>query len=482
MSEDFSDAFVFFGASGDLAYKQIFPALQGLIKEGRLNCPVIGVAKSDWDLAKLKERAKDSLEKSGSFDQKAFEKLSSLLQYIDGDYADADTFTQLKKALGEAKRPIYYLAIPPNLFSTVAEGLAKSSCIQGARVVVEKPFGRDLKSAKELNAILHKFFKEEQIFRIDHYLGKEPVQNLIYFRFANPIVSASWKHEYIESLQITMAEKFGVSDRAKLYDDEGAIRDVVQNHLLQVIACLTLESPKSNDHKAILDEREKLLKSVRTLTAADVVRGQFHDYHKEKGVKDNSQVETFVALRFFIDNERWKDVPIYVRTGKCLPVTVTEVMVTFKHRPHAVLDETKADGEGYYRFRLSPNEEIALSKKIKKPGEKMIGKQVELTFHESQVDLMPPYQRLLGDAMKGDASLFSRQDAVEEAWRILDPILDNATPVYEYDKYTWGPKEAYAKLTPKAGWNDPVPAPATADDTDSKAASKTAKAPEAALK
>jgi glucose-6-phosphate 1-dehydrogenase len=481
MSKEFSDAFVFFGASGDLAYKQIFPALQGLIKEGRLTFPVIGVAKSGWDLAKLKERAKDSLQKSGNFDQKAYEKLCSLLQYIDGDYADANTFTQLKKALGEAKRPLYYLAIPPNLFSTVAEGLAKAEGIEGARVVVEKPFGNNLQSAKDLNAILHKYFEEEQIFRIDHYLGKEPVQNLIYFRFANPIISACWNHEYIESIQITMAERFGVSDRGKLYDEEGAIRDVVQNHLMQVIACLTMECPESQDHRALLDERGKVLKSIRTLTAADVVRGQFRGYHEEKGVKENSQVETFAVVRFFVDNDRWKNVPIYVRTGKCLPVTVTEVMVTSKHRPRPVLDENEADDQGYYRFRLSPNEEIALSKKIKKPGEKMVGKQVELTFHESGIDLMPPYERLLGDAIKGDGSLFSREDAVEEAWRVLDPILDNATPVHVYDKYTWGPEDAYAKLMPEVGWYNPDPPPA-ATSTDSNADSKPAKSPEAALK
>jgi glucose-6-phosphate 1-dehydrogenase len=471
MSGDFSDAFVFFGASGALAYKQIFPALQALIKDGHLTIPVIGVAKSNWDLAKFKERAKDSLEKNGHFDQKAFEKLCSLLQYIDGDYADANTFTELKKVLGEAKRPIYYLAIPPDLFSTVAEGLAKASYINNASVVVEKPFGRDLQSAKKLNAILHKYFPEDHIFRIDHFLGKEPVQNLIYFRFANPIVNACWNHQYIESLQITMAERFGVSDRGKLYDEEGAIRDVVQNHILQVIACLTMECPESKHNKAMCDERGKLIESIKTLTAADIVRGQFRGYHDEKGVKENSKVETFAALRFFIDNDRWKNVPIYVRAGKCLPVTVTEALVNFKHSTHPVLDESEVEREGDYRFRLSPNEEIALSKKIKKPGEKMVGKQVELTFHASDVDVMPPYERLLGDAIKGDASLFAREDSVEAAWRVLDPILDNATPVFEYDKYTWGPEEAYAAITPKNGWHDPVPPPAAAPAGASEGAS-----------
>lgn len=471
MSEEYSDAFVFFGASGDLAYKQIFPALQSLIKDGKLNIPVIGVAKSNWDLAKLKERARDSLEKSGGVDEAAFAKLSSLLQYIDGDYADEKTFTELKKALGEAKSPLYYLAIPPVLFSTVAEALAKANCINDGRVVVEKPFGKDLQSAKKLNAILHKFFAEDHIFRIDHFLGKEPVQNLIYFRFANPIVSACWSHEHIESLQITMAERFGVSDRAKLYDEEGAIRDVVQNHILQVIACLTMESPKDRHHQALCDERGKLIKSIRTLEKSDVVRGQFKGYQEEKGVKEGSEVETFAAIRFYIDNERWQNVPIYVRAGKCLPVTVTEVLVTLKKPPHPVLDETEVDNQGYYRFRVSPNEEIALSTKIKKPGEEMVGKPVELTVHESGTDIMPPYERLLGDAIKGDATLFAREDAVEEAWRVIDPILDDETPVHQYDKYSWGPEEAYAAIKPPDGWHDPVP-----PDSEKAPASQTGKA------
>ena len=459
MTVEKSDAFVFFGASGDLAYKQIFPALQSLIKHGRLDIPVIGVAKSDWNLDQLKARAKDSLEKHGGLNQEAFDKLMSLLQYIDGDYADSATFTNLKKVLGSAKRPIYYLAIPPNLFGSVAEGLAKADCINDARVVVEKPFGKDLKSAQELNEILHQYFPEESVFRIDHFLGKEPVQNLIYFRFANPIVEACWNNKYVDSIQITMAEEFGVVGRGKLYDEEGAIRDVVQNHILQVIACLAMESPCSNEHVALCDERGKLIESIRTLEPGDVVRGQFRGYHEEPGVHKDSTVETFAALRFYIDNERWQGVPIYVRAGKCLPLTATEVLVRYKRLDHSVLDETTDDTDGYYRFRLGPNQEIGLGLKVKKPGELMVGKMAELVVAKTIMDEMPPYERLLGDAIKGDASMFSREDSIEAAWRILDPILDNATPVFPYDKGTWGPAEVAGKIEPEGGWHDPVPPP-----------------------
>lgn len=340
MTAAHSDALVFFGATGDLAYKQIFPALQALIRHGHLDIPVIGVAKSQWNLDQLKARAKDSLEKHGSFDPAAFQKLCSRLVYIDGDYGDPATFTKLRKALGEAKRPLYSLAIPPSLFAAVAEGLAKADCAKDARVVVEKPFGRDLASAQELNRTLHRFFPEEAIFRIDHYLGKEPVQNLIYFRFANPLIEAGWNNQHIASVEITMAETFGVKGRGKFYEEAGAIRDVVQNHMLEVIACLGMECPAANDHAARRDERGRLLKAVRTLVPSDVVRGQFRGYRNEPGVAADSRVETFAALRFHIDNERWSGVPFYLRVGKCLPVTVTEVLVRFKQPPRPVLDET----------------------------------------------------------------------------------------------------------------------------------------------
>jgi glucose-6-phosphate 1-dehydrogenase len=456
MSEENSDAFVFFGASGDLAYKQIFPALQALIKDEQLNIPIIGVAKSSWNLEQLKERAKDSLEKHGGMDSEAFSKLSSLLKYVDGDYADDTTFAQLRQVLGNAKRPLYYLAIPPNLFGAVVQGLAKADCVKNARVVVEKPFGRNLTSAKELNNILHGSFAENDIFRIDHFLGKEPVQNLIYFRFANPVVESTWNNKQIANVQITMAETFGVEGRGKLYDEEGAIRDVVQNHMLQVIACLAMECPASSTHETLRDERGNLLKSVRTLKPSDLVRGQFRGYKSEPGVAAESKVETFAALRFNIDNERWQGVPFFVRAGKCLPVTATEIVVRFKHAPHPVLDETALSQDSYYRFRLGPDQVIALGIKLKKPGETMVGQNAELVVHEQPANEMPPYERLLGDATRGDGTLFAREDSVEAAWRILEPVLDNATPVHEYEPNSWGPAQVRPDIEPEGGWYDPT--------------------------
>ena len=452
-----SDAFVFFGATGDLAYKQIFPALQALIRRGHLDVPVIGVAWSKWNLDQLKARAKDSLERHGPLELSAYVKLCSLLGYIDGDYGDPTTFSNLRKALGSAKQPLLYLAIPPSLFATVAEGLAKSDCVKDARVVVEKPFGRDLVSARGLNRTLHRFFPEPAIFRIDHFLGKEPVQNLIYFRFANPLIEAGWDHQHIESVQITMAESFGVAGRGKFYEEAGAIRDVVQNHMLQVIACLAMECPAAKDHEAQRDERGRLLKTVRALGPSDVVRGQFRGYRREPGVAPDSQVETFAAVRFHIDNERWKGVPFYVRVGKCLPVTVTEVLVRFKRPPRPVLDETVLAMPAYYRFRLSPEVVLALGTKVKKPGERMVGERIELVAHHQPADEMEPYERLLGDAANGDATLFAREDAVEASWRIVDPVLGNAAPLHEYEPNTWGPPEADRVLAPEGGWHNPKP-------------------------
>ncbi|HEY9678921.1 MAG TPA: glucose-6-phosphate dehydrogenase [Drouetiella sp.] len=450
-----ADAFVFFGASGDLAYKQIFPALQSMVRHGKLDIPVIGVAKSNWNLDQLKARARESCEKQPKFDEAVFEKLSSLLQYIDGDYADDTTFSALREQLGKAERPIYYLAIPPNFFSTVIDKLAKADCLRGARVVVEKPFGRDLATAKQLNKTLRKHLDEHAIYRIDHYLGKETVQNLIYFRFANPIVDAAWSNKYIESVEVTMAEVFDVADRGKLYDEEGAIRDVVQNHMLQVISCLAMECPSSRAHKSILDERTRVLKHVKPLSPDDIVRGQFVGYHDTKGVAPESTVETFAALKFEIANRRWEGVPFYVRVGKCLPVTITEVMVNFKPTENEILNESQSGDEGYYRFRLSPKEEIGQGIKIKKPGEAMTGSIGELVIQPNEQDQMPPYERLLGDAINGDSTLFSREDAVEAAWRVVDPIIGDATPVYKYDKGTWGPSEVEEKVKPKFGWHNP---------------------------
>jgi glucose-6-phosphate 1-dehydrogenase len=452
MTPPHADALVFFGATGDLAYKKIFPALQAMIVRGNLDMPVIGVAAEPWTLDQFKARAKDSLEKHGHFNAAAYDKLSGLLGYVGGDYRQADTFARLRQALGNAQRPMHYLAIPPSMFSTVAEGLSQANCVKEARVVVEKPFGRNLASAEELNRTIHRYFPEESIFRIDHYLGKETVQNLIYFRFANPLVEAGWNHRHIESVQITMAENFGVQGRGKFYEEAGAIRDVVQNHMLEVIACLAIECPDDPHHTARRNQRGKLLQAVRTLTPADVVRGQFRGYRQEAGVAPESQVETFAAIRFYVDNPRWAGVPFYVRAGKCLPVTATEVLVRFKCPPMPVVDEAG----NFFRFRLSPDFVVALGAKVKKPGERMEGERIELVALYQPCDERDPYERLLGDASRGDGSLFARQDAVESSWRIVDPILDGATPVHEYEPSTWGPAEVQERLVPEGGWHDPL--------------------------
>ncbi len=455
MTASRSDAFVFFGATGDLAYKQIFPALQAMIRRGHFDMPVIGVARSHWSLDQLKARAKESLEEHGDLNPAAYRKLCRLLSYIDGDYGDETTFAKLRAALGTAQRPLYYLAVPPSLFATVAEGLATSGGLQDARVVVEKPFGRDLASAQTLNRTLHRLLPEQAIFRIDHYLGKEPVQNLIYFRFANPLIEAGWDNQHIESVQITMAESFGVAGRGTFYDGVGAIRDVVQNHMLEVIACLAMECPAGKNHEARRDERGRLLRTVRTLDPSEVVRGQFRGYRREPGVAPDSQVETFAAIRFHIDNERWTGVPFYVRAGKCLPVTATEVLVRFKRPPRPVLDETVLTMDSYYRFRLGPEVLLALGTKVKKPGERMVGERIELVAHHRPPDEMEPYERLLGDAANGDATLFAREDSVEASWRVVDPILGNATPLFEYEPNTWGPSQVDPALAPGGGWHNP---------------------------
>jgi len=455
-----SDALVFFGATGDLAYKQIFPALQSMVKHGTLEVPVIGVAKAGWNLEQLKERAQDSLTAHGGVDGDAWPKLEGLLRYVDGDYAEPTTFQSLERELGEAKRPLHYLAIPPSLFATVADGLASAGAAEeGARVVVEKPFGRDLASARELNRILHRVFTEQAIFRIDHYLGKEPVQNLLYFRFANSFMEPVWNREHVESIEITMAESFGVKGRGRFYEEAGAIRDVLQNHLIQTLAMLTMDPPAGHDAESLRDAKGALIRSLRPLRPDRVVRGQFAGYREEDGVSPDSTVETFAAVRLSIDSWRWAGVPVLIRAGKELPLTATEVVVELKRPPLDVFDDIRPSQANRFRFRVGPEVTISLEARAKQPGGGMSGEPVALqVVHHSPAEL-PPYERLLGDAMKGDATLFARQDSVEAAWEVVDPILDDATPVFPYEPGTWGPPEAADLAEPVHGWNDPAPSP-----------------------
>jgi len=456
MTQDtYSDAFVFFGATGDLARKKIFPALYAMVQRGGLNIPIIVLARAGRTLDTLIGMARDSVEATGNYDAACFEKFAGLMRYADGDYSDPNTYANLKKALGSAHRPIHYLAIPPSMFGSVVQGLAKSGCADDARVIVEKPFGRDLASARALDATLHEVFAEKSIFRIDHYLGKEAVQNLLYFRFANTFLEPIWNRHYVKDVQITMAETFGVQGRGGFYEEVGAIRDVVQNHLLQVIALLAMDCPVSHESDAMQTEKLRLFRAMRPLESKEVVRGQFRGYRSEKGVAHDSQVETFAALRLHIDTWRWAGVPFYIRAGKCLPMSATEVVVNLKQPPLGIFDDGARMPANYFRFRLSPEVVICTGALVKENGEEMRGEPVELLARHTSKREKSPYERLLGDAIRGDTQLFTQDDCVEAAWRVVDPVLKDPSPVLEYDCGSWGPGAAADVLDSGDVWRDP---------------------------
>ncbi len=454
-----SDALVLFGITGDLAHKMIFPALYAMAKRGVLTVPVIGVASPNWSVAALHARARDSIRRSGGIDnQRAFNHLLSLLKYVSGDYNEQGTFTAIRTALRRGRRPAYYLAIPPSLFATVIQGLGAAGLADQARVIVEKPFGRDLASARELNRIAHSVFPEDSIFRIDHFLGKEAIMNILYFRFANSFLEPIWNRNCVASVQITLAEDFGVKGRGPFYESAGCLRDVIENHLFQVVALLAMEPPAYRGYGAVQIEKTKVFQAMRPLKPDDLVRGQYAGYRKEAGVAMQSDVETYCALKLFIDSWRWEGVPWYLRSGKYLPETAAEVLVELKSPPQKLFaDSAPVTGRtNYLRFRLSPNSAVALAARVKRPGQEFIGDQRELYLLEEQPGEEAPYARLLGDAMDGDGALFTREDAVEAAWSVVDPVLKSHHRARPYKRGSWGPKEADALIATDGFWYNPT--------------------------